>query len=57
MTKNVSEYLTEYYLSNGKRIIVTILRGKQHEICLSDDNKYFYSETSLGKKCFILELV
>ncbi len=52
MTKNVSEYLTEYYLSNGKRIIVTTLRGKQHEICLSDDNKYFYSETRLRQKMF-----
>ncbi|MDE5670487.1 MAG: hypothetical protein K2I14_03355 [Eubacterium sp.] len=47
MIKSVSEYLKEYYLSNGKRIIVTTLRGKQHEICLSDDNKYFYSETGL----------
>ncbi len=47
MIKNVSEYLKEYYLSNGKRIIVTTLRGKQHEICLSDDNKYFYSYTGL----------
>lgn len=47
MTKNVSEYLKEYYLSNGKRIVVTTLRGKQHEICLSDDNKYFYSYTGL----------
>lgn len=47
MTKDVSEYLTEYYLSNNKRIIVTTLRGKQHEICLSDDNKYFYSYTGL----------
>ncbi len=44
---NVSEYLKEYYLSNGKRILVTTLTGKQHEICLSDDNKYFYSETGL----------
>ena len=52
MTKNVSEYLTEYYLSNGKRIIFTTLRGKQHEICLSDDNKYFYSETRLRQKMF-----
>lgn len=43
---NVSEYLKEYYLSNGKRIIVTTLTGKQHEICLSDDN-CFYSETGL----------
>ena len=49
MTKNVSEYLIEYYLSNNKRIIVTTLRGKQHEICLSDDNKYFYSYTGLRK--------
>ena len=47
MIKNVSEYLKEYYLSNGKRILVTTLRGKQHEICLSDDNKYFYSYTGL----------
>lgn len=47
MIKSVSEYLKEYYLSNGKRINVTTLRGKQHEICLSDDNKYFYSETGL----------
>lgn len=46
MIKNVSEYLREYYLSNGKRIIVTTLYGKQHEICLSDDN-CFYSETGL----------
>ena len=45
--KNVSEYLKEYYISNGKRIIVTTLRGKQHEICLSDDNEYFYSYTGL----------
>ena len=50
MTKNGSEYLKEYYLSNGKRIIVTTLRGKQHEICLSDDNKYFYSYTGLVLK-------
>lgn len=49
MIKNVSEYLKEYYLSNGKRIIVTTLTGKQHEIRLSDDNKYFYSETGLGR--------
>ncbi len=26
---------------------MTTLRGKQHEICLSDDNKYFYSYTGL----------
>lgn len=45
--KSVSEYLKEYYLSNEKRIIVTTLRGKQHEICLSDDSKYFYSYTGL----------
>lgn len=48
MKRNISEYLKEYYLSNGKRIIVTTLRGKQHEICLSDDNKYFYSYKGLG---------
>lgn len=53
MTKNVSEYLKEYYLSNGKRIIVTTLRGKQHEICLSDDNKYFYSYTGLRQNNFL----
>lgn len=47
MMKNVSEYLKEYYLLNNKRIIVTTLRGKLHEICLSDDNKYFYSYTGL----------
>lgn len=47
MIKNVSEYLKEYYLSNKKRIVVTTLKGKQHEICLSDDNKYFYSYTGL----------
>lgn len=46
MIKSVSEYLKEYYLSNGKRIIVTTLTGKQHEICLFDDN-CFYSETGL----------
>lgn len=45
--KAVSRYLKEYYLSNGKRVTVTTLRGKQHEICLSDDNKYFYSYTGL----------
>lgn len=53
MVKNVSEYLKEYYLSNGKRIIVTTLRGKQHEICLSDDNKYFYSYTGLRQNNFL----
>ena len=53
MIKNVSEYLKEYYLSNGKRIIVTTLRGKQHEICLSDDNKYFYSYTGLRQNNFL----
>lgn len=47
MIKNVSEYLKEYYLSNEKRIVVTTLKGKQHKICLSDDNKYFYSYTGL----------
>ena len=46
--KNVSEYLKEHYLLNRKRIIVTTLRGKQHEICLSDDNEYFYS-SGLGQ--------
>lgn len=46
MIKSVSEYLKAYYLSNGKRIIVTTLTGKQHEICLYDDN-CFYSETGL----------
>lgn len=53
MIRNVSEYLKEYYLSNGKRIIVTTLRGKQHEICLSDDNKYFYSYTGLRQNNFL----
>lgn len=53
MIKNVSEYLKEYYLSNGKRIIVTTLRGKQHEICLSDDNKYFYSYTGLRQNNYL----
>lgn len=53
MIKNVSEYLKEYYLSNGKRILVTTLRGKQHEICLSDDNKYFYSYTGLRQNNFL----
>ncbi len=47
--QSVSQYLKEYYCSNGKRIIVTTLRGKQHEICLSDDNKYLYSYTGLGQ--------
>lgn len=46
--KNTSEYLKEYYLLNGKRIIVTTLRGKQHEICLSNDSEYFYSCKGLG---------
>lgn len=45
--KNVSEYLKEYYIQNSKNIIVTTLRGKKHEICLSDDNDYFYSYTGL----------
>lgn len=49
---NISEYLKEYYHSNGKRIIVTTLRGKQHEICLSDDNKYFIVIQGLGKTIF-----
>lgn len=48
MIKSVSEYLKDYYLSNGKRILVTTLRGKQHEICLSNDSKYFYSCKGLG---------
>lgn len=47
MIKNVSEYLKDYYLANGKRIVVTTLRGKQHEICLSNDGEYFYSYTGL----------
>ena len=53
MIKNVNEYLKEYYLKKGKRIIVTTLRGKQHEICLSDDNKYFYSYTGLRQNNFL----
>lgn len=51
--QSVSQYLKEYYCSNGKRIIVTTLSGKQHEICLSNDNKYFYSFTGLGQKNFL----
>lgn len=43
----VSEYLKEFYLLNGKRVMVTTLRGKQHEICLSNDGTYFYSYTGL----------
>lgn len=48
MNKTISEYLKKYYIANCKRIIVTTLRGNKHEICLSKNNKYFYSYTALG---------
>ncbi|MDD6728737.1 MAG: hypothetical protein PUE08_05915 [Eubacteriales bacterium] len=47
--QNVSDYLKEYYLSKGKRVVVTTLTGIQREVCLSDDNKCFYSYKGLGK--------
>lgn len=50
LTKTVSENLKDYYLSNNKEVIVTTLRGKQHKIRLSDDNKYLYSITALGNE-------
>lgn len=45
--KKVSEQLRELYILNGKRIKVSTLRGKKHEIYLSDNNEYLYSYTGL----------
>ena len=47
MAQNVSETLRELYQSNGNKMVVSTLQGKQHEIFLSNDNKYFYSYTAL----------
>lgn len=43
----ISEYLKDYYTSNGNCVVITTLRGKRHEIHLSDNGKYFYSDTAL----------
>lgn len=56
LTKTVSENLKDYYLSNNKEVIVTTLRGNQHKIRLSDDNKYLYSITALGNENNVLFL-
>lgn len=43
----ISEYLKDYYTSNGNCVVLTTLRGKPHEIYLSDNSKYLYSYTGL----------
>lgn len=56
MSERVSERLKELYKANGNKMVVTTLRGKQHEIFLSKDNKYFYSYTALNKGKIELKL-
>lgn len=51
--KTVREQLKELYILNGKRLEVSTLRGKKHEIYLSDNNEYLYSDTGLGKNNFL----
>lgn len=51
--KTVREQLRELYILNGKRLEVSTLRGKKHEIYLSDNNEYLYSDTGLGKNNFL----
>ena len=50
--KTAREQLRELYILNGKRLEVSILKGKKHEIYLSDNNEYLYSYTGLGKNNF-----
>lgn len=51
--KTAREQLRELYILNGKRLEVSTLRGKKHEIYLSDNNEYLYSYTGLGKNNFL----
>ncbi len=39
MNEKVSERLKELYKASGNKMVVTTLRGKQHEILLSKDDK------------------
>lgn len=50
MSERVSERLKELYKANGNKMVVTELRGNEHEVYLSVDGTYFYSETALHEK-------
>ena len=56
MNEKVSERLKELYKASGNKMVVTTLRGKQHEILLSKDDKYFYSYTALDNGKIELKL-
>ena len=56
MNEKVSERLKELYKASGNKMVVTTLRGKQHEILLSKDDKYFYSYTALNNGKIELKL-
>ena len=49
MSERVSERLKELYKANGNKMVVTELRGNEHEMYLSNDGTYFYSYTGLIK--------
>lgn len=48
-----SDYLYKHYMDNNKKIVVSTLYGKEHEISLSNDGQYFYSLSGLGKNNFL----
>lgn len=49
MGNGISDVLRTLYNYNGGEITVTLLNGTKHKVNLSNDGKYLYSITGLGK--------
>lgn len=49
MENGISDVLRTLYNYNGGEITVTLLKGTKHKVNLSNDGKYLYSITGLGK--------